>query len=131
MNETILPPFAVTAAAIRQLEDLGGSARIDIEDGGCCGRTYVFSQDPKGIGDTRYGCPGAELFVSATAGAVLAGATLDYSDRIKPPRFRVIRNPNTPERCPCNRSFGRAWPGKGQPECRSRCSMPWDAEPLG
>ncbi len=129
MSETTLPPFAVTAAAIRQLEHLGGSARVDIEDGGCCGRTYVFTREPAGQGDARYGCPGAELYVSAAAGAVLAGATLDYSDRIKPPRFRVIRNPNTPERCPCNRSFGHAWPGRGQPGCRSRCSMPWDVEP--
>lgn len=46
MSETILPPFAVTAAAIRQLEVLGGSARVDIEDGGCCGRTYVFTREP-------------------------------------------------------------------------------------
>lgn len=128
MTETIYPPFAVTAAAIRQLADLG-SARVDVQAGGCCGRTYVFTLDPVEDGDARYGCPGAELVVSAAAGAVLAGATLDYSDRIKPPRFRVIRNPNTPERCPCNRSFGRAWPGTGQPECRSRCSMPWDAQP--
>jgi iron-sulfur cluster assembly accessory protein len=126
MTETVLPPFAVTAAAIRQLEVMGGSARVDIRDGGCCGSTYVFTQDAGIESDTRSGCVGAELFVSDAARVVLTGATLDYSATIKPARFRVMRNPNTPTRCPCNRSFGRDWPGKAQPGCMAKSPMPWN-----
>lgn len=126
MAEIVFPPFIVTAAAIRQLELIGGHARVDIQNGGCCGNTYVFTQGPGNDSDTKYGCPGAELFVSDAARAVLVGATLDYSPTVKPARFRVLKNPNTPKRCPCNRSFGRDWPGKGQPACAARTPMPWE-----
>ena len=122
---TILPPFVVTPAAVRQIEALGGSVRVDIATGGCCGSTYVFTADPAARTDVAYGCPGAVLAVSPVALPVLTGARLDYSARIKPPRFRVIGNPNTPERCPCNRSFGEQWPGRGQPDCRANTPMPW------
>ena len=123
MAETVFPPFTVTAAAIRQLELMGGRARVD---GGCCGNTYVFTRGPGSDSDAKYGCRGAELFVSDAAHAVLVGATLDYSPTVKPARFRVLKNPNTPKGCPCNRSFGRDWPGKGQPGCSARSPMPWD-----
>jgi len=126
MAETVFPPFPVTAAAIRQSELMGGHARVDIQDGGCCGNTYVFTRARGTDSDARYRCPGAELFVSEAARAVLAGATLDYSPTIKPARFRVLKNPNTPKRCPCNRSFGCDSPRKGQPGCASRTPMPWD-----
>ena len=129
-DSTVLPPFQVTRAAIDQIETLGGSVRIDIEDGGCCGSTYTFVQlaadytpDP---GEHRFGCPGAWLIVGSKASEVLPGATLDYSPRLKPPRFRVINNPNTPEVCSCRRSFGQPWPGPGQPTCRSYLPMSWD-----
>jgi hypothetical protein len=37
--ETVFPPFAVTEAAVAQIEAVGGVVRIDVADGGCCGRT--------------------------------------------------------------------------------------------
>jgi hypothetical protein len=49
-----------------------------------------------------------------------------YGARLKPPRFRVLVNPNTPLRCPCRRSFGVEWPGREQPDCQSYVPMPWD-----
>jgi hypothetical protein len=58
--------------------------------------------------------------------SVLPGATLDYAGRLKPPRFRVLRNPNTTHVCACRRSFGEPWPGPRQPACRSYQPMPWD-----
>ncbi len=124
--DLVLPPFKVTPAAITKIEQLGGRTRLDLEVGGCSGHTYVFSISHALGSDLVYGCPGAELIVSASAHAVLTGATVDYSDRIKPPRFRVINNANTALRCPCNRSFGQEWPGKRQPTCRARTKMPWD-----
>ena len=125
--DPVLPPFTVTRAAIGKIEQLGGRTRIDLEAGGCSGNTYFFTTDQALESDAVYGCVGAKLIVSATVQPILEGATLDYSDRITPPRFRVINNPNTPLRCPCNRSFGRQWPGKGQPGCRARTAMPWDS----
>ncbi|WP_164544977.1 HesB/IscA family protein [Antribacter gilvus] len=126
-DSLVLPPFDVTRAAIGQIEALGGAVRLTVEDGGCCGLTYHFTDAPGSDGDERFGCPGAELYVSAPAVEVLQGARLDWSGRIKPPRFRVLANPNTPLRCPCNRSFGKEWPGRGQPGCRAATPMPWDA----
>ena len=47
----------------------------------------------KGVeGDAAFGCPGAELFVSQPALEVLTGATLDYTDRHTPRRFRPSRS---------------------------------------
>lgn len=123
--ETTYPPFAVTTAAVEQIEAVGGAVRVDLQAGGCCGSTYVFTAEPAARADLTFGCPGALLAVSRGALQVLTGAKLDYSGRMKPPRFRVIGNPNTPERCPCNRSFGDQWPGRGQPDCRARTPMPW------
>ena len=127
MTDTVFPPFTVTPAAVEQLSVLG-SVRLDIADGGCCGDTYEFSTEQREPTDWAFGCSGAELIVSVTAEPILRAATLDYSSRIKPPRFRIIKNPNTPDCCPCNRSFGKEWPGKRLKECRSRALMPWDEE---
>lgn len=124
--ETSFPPFGVSAAAVEQIEAVGGSVRVDIEAGGCCGSAYVFTAEPAAESDHAFGCPGAVLAVSRSALPVLTGARLDYSPRVKPPRFRVIGNPNTPKRCPCNRSFGEQWPGRGEPDCRATTPMPWD-----
>lgn len=129
---TVLPPFAVTASARCAIEELGGAVRVDVEDGGCCGRTYVLAlvdpESPTVAPDARYGCPGAWLVVSPQAEVVLTGAELDYAVRLRPPRFRILRNPNTVDVCPCRRSFGAPWPGPRQPTCRSYAPMPWDEE---
>lgn len=128
----MFPPFQVTRAAIDEIERLGGALRIELEEGGCCGLTYTYAKLPTDYtlapGDQQYGCPGAWLIVGGRVAALLPGAKLDYSDRIKPPRFRVIGNPNTPEICACRRSFGQPWPGPRQPTCRSYLPMPWDTQ---
>ena len=120
-----LPPFRVTEAAIDEIVRAGGSVRFDLERGGCCGTAYRFSASGPLRDDALFGCRGAELAVGPAALAVVAGATLDYGARLSPPRYRVVRNPNTPVRCPCNRSFGSAWPGYRLPGCRASCPMPW------
>lgn len=129
---TVHPPFTVSREAIEAIETLGGAVRVGLEQGGCCGTTYVFTlvdADAEEVrGDARYGCPGAWLFVTAAAGAVLEGASLDYGARLRPPRFRILRNPNTEHVCACRRSFGEPWPGPRQPTCRSYAPMPWDGD---
>lgn len=129
-NQIVLPPFEVTPAAVEKIVDLGGAVRIEVEDGGCCGTAYSYDRAESEVprdGESRFGCPGAWLIVGRRAAEVLRGATLDYSDRIKPPRFRVLHNPNTAEICACRRSFGHPWPGPGQPTCHSYKPMPWDS----
>lgn len=127
---TVFPPFTVTKAAVEAIVALGGAVRLDLEEGGCCGTTYSFAlADPDVMpepDETRYGCPGAWLVIGAEAASVMPGATLDYGARLRPARFRVIKNPNVAEVCTCRRSFGNVWPGPGQPTCRSYAPMPWD-----
>lgn len=131
-DATVFPPFTVTAAAIEEIAALGGAVRLDLQAGGCCGTAYVYDQvdpaRPEAPGDATYGCPGAWLIVSHAAARVLPGSTLDYSGHLKPPRFRIIDNPNTDHVCACRRSFGQPWPGPGQPTCRAYQPMPWDTD---
>ncbi|GAA1730605.1 hypothetical protein [Brachybacterium phenoliresistens] len=130
MTDPVLPPFTVTPAAIAQIAELGGAVHIDLVSGGCCGTVYDFSafeDRAEAVEGSRFGCPGAWLLVAPDALEVLSGATLDFSARIRPPRFRVLRNPGTEQVCPCRRSFGTAWPGPGSAACRSYEPMPWDA----
>lgn len=128
----VLPPFTVTRAVIDEITALGGTLLLDLEEGGCCGTAYAFSlpTDTTSLpdGTRRYGCAGAWLYVSPQAAEVMEGATLDHRARTRPPRFSVLRNPNTPELCPCRRSFGQPWPGRGEHRCRSYLPMPWDDE---
>lgn len=79
MTDTVFPPFTVARTAIEQ----------------------------RAPTNWNFGCPRAELIASATAEPILRAATLDYGSWINPPQFLIIRNPNTPDRCPCNRSFGK------------------------
>jgi len=75
---TRLPPFQVSRTAVDQMSTVGGTVRIDIEDGGCCGSTWVFSQGEAASSVQVFGCPGALLAVSAAALALLveSGSTM-------------------------------------------------------
>lgn len=120
-------PVTLTQAAREQIRALGRCLRLSLEEGGCCGRTYAFG---------LFGQPADLVFtegdlilrMTSETQAVLAGATLDYGARLTLPRFRVLNNPNTPQRCACNRSFGQPFPGKSTPHCRAYCPMPWHKE---
>lgn len=127
MEQTRHPPFAVTRAAIDQITSVGGTVRIDVEEGGCCGQTWTFDRGEPSPSDELFGCPGAILAVSETALGLLRQARLDYGAALKPPRYRVLSAPG--EGCPCRRSFGMPWPGRGQRDCRAATPMPWDLPP--
>lgn len=119
-------PFTLTDAARDQIRALGGHLRIALEAGGCCGTAYVFTLEDV-ASDLHFAIDDFVIRLSPEAVLILEGAHLDYGARIKPPRFRVLRNPNTPERCACNRSFGKPFPGKATPQCRAYEPMPWNA----
>jgi iron-sulfur cluster assembly accessory protein len=122
-------PCVPTSAAQGEIRRLGGALRIGLDAGGCCGTSYVFGLDAQ-PGDLSFTEAGLTLCLSPAAAAVLTGARLDYGARLRPPRFRVLANPNTPERCACNRSFGRPFPGKATKACRAYEPMPWDGPAL-
>lgn len=115
--------LTLTPTAHTEILSLGGELFISLEAGGCCGMAYQFALVGQGEVHLRLG--EVSLHLTAAAQAVLNGATLDYGSKLRPPRFRVLRNPNTPLRCACNRSFGSAFPGKKTPQCRAACPMPW------
>lgn len=125
-------PFTVTPSAVSEIASLGGILYVSLEGGGCCGRFYAFSTqapcDLPRADKAAFSFDGVQIVLSHEALEVLHSATIDFSSRIRPPRFRVLRNPNTPDTCPCRRSFGAPWPGRGQATCRSYSPMPWDLE---
>ncbi|HYF76071.1 MAG TPA: iron-sulfur cluster assembly accessory protein [Symbiobacteriaceae bacterium] len=119
--------LTVTTAAADKVLALGGQLRIELRQGGCCGTHYCFLLAGPQPGDIAI-APG--IHAAPDAAQILQGARLDYGAHLKPPRFRVLKNPNTPHRCPCGRSFGKPWPGKETPQCQAYVPMPWDETEL-
>lgn len=114
----------LTPAAIHEIEHLG-SLRLDLAGGGCCGRYYCFSLEGASPGDVIIPAGTAALALSPRAAAAVLGSVLDYGAGLRPPRFRILRNPNTSLRCPCGRSFGQPYPGKSGPDCKAYEPMAW------
>lgn len=123
-------PFDVTKAAREQIRALGGRLYIGTEPGGCCGTSYVFSAGSRAACSDldEFDADDAVVVMEPETTQLLSGAKLDYSGRIRPPRFRVLKNPNTQDVCPCKRSFGKPWPGSGERACRAYVPMEWDEE---
>lgn len=104
----------LTPQAVAKVRELGG-VRLSLESGGCCGTCYRFRRQGPMEGDTVVD----GLALSPEAAAAVRGAVIDYGAALKPPRFRVLRNPNTPLKCPCSRSFGSPWPGRCTAACEA------------
>jgi iron-sulfur cluster assembly accessory protein len=122
----------VTAAARAEIQalttasqDMARSLRIQLLPGGCCGTYYGFSIDEQQHDDLVEEHQGIHIFLTSAAAVILDGAKLDYGSRLKPPRFRILHNPNTPVKCPCRRSFGMPYSGKHSPYCKAYEPMPW------
>lgn len=111
----------LTPRAAAKLLELGG-VRLTLEAGGCCGTCWRFRLGGPRPGDLV--CDG--LAVASDCAALLQGAVIDYGATLKLPRFRVLRNPNTPLKCPCGRSFGAPWPGRCTAACEAYRPMEWE-----
>lgn len=127
--------LTVTARAVAKITELtraSGSQmeglRIDLRPGGCCGTFYHFSLDLPASGDLVWEVSTARIITTPAVAQLVQGARLDYGAGLKPPRFRILRNPNTPVKCPCGRSFGSPYPGKSTPFCQAYTPMCWDQE---
>lgn len=113
-------------AKIRELtqDDPYKYLRVALSAGGCSGTYYRFELAIPEAEDVRDDA--LRLALTPDAATVLRGARLDYGAKLRPVRFRVLRNPNTPIKCPCGRSFGAPFPGKVTPQCQAYVQMPWD-----
>lgn len=102
-------PLTITDAAARQLAAFvaknGKHVRLEINPGGCSGFDLKFAADEARSDDVRLGTPGAELLVDTISLGLIAGATVDYVDKIGKEGFVVEKIPNLESRCGCGTSF--------------------------
>lgn len=111
MTETISPlDFSdVAAAKVAQLIADDGNAqlklRIAVSGGGCAGFKYDFLFDETVADDDfRIDRNGVCVLVDAISMQYLAGAQVDYEDRLEGARF-LIRNLRASTTCGCGSSF--------------------------
>ena len=79
--------------------------RIFVTGGGCSGFQYGFAfDDERKDDDVRVERGPVKVVVDAMSLQYLAGAEIDYEDKLDGARF-VIRNPNAAATCGCGSSF--------------------------
>jgi len=103
----VLTPAAaarVSAIAVRQ----GRAAalfRVGVEGGGCSGFQYSFGMaDAPEPDDITVQTDGVTLLVDQTSLPFVAGATIDYVEKLGAASFQVT-NPNASAGCGCGSSF--------------------------
>lgn len=79
--------------------------RVAVQPGGCSGLRYQLFFDERSLdGDIVTDYHGVEVVVDRMSAPYLAGATIDYADRIDAQGF-TIDNPNAQGSCACGDSF--------------------------
>ena len=79
--------------------------RIAVQPGGCSGLRYQLFFDERSLdGDIVSDFGGVEVVVDRMSSPYLAGATIDFADRIDAQGF-TIDNPNAQNSCACGDSF--------------------------
>jgi iron-sulfur cluster assembly accessory protein len=79
--------------------------RIAVQPGGCSGLRYQLFFDERSLdGDIVTDFNGVEVVVDRMSSPYLAGATIDFADRIDAQGF-TIDNPNAQGSCACGDSF--------------------------
>ena len=79
--------------------------RIAVQPGGCAGLRYQLFFDERSLdGDVVNDFGGVEVVVDRMSAPYLAGATIDFADRIDAQGF-TIDNPNAQNSCACGDSF--------------------------
>ena len=100
---------AVAAEKVKGLLDQEGRddlrLRVAVQPGGCSGLRYQLFFDERSLdGDVVAGFDGVEVVVDRMSSPYLAGATIDFADRIDAQGF-TIDNPNAQNSCACGDSF--------------------------
>src|SRR4051794_38735884 len=111
---TTAPPTGViltdvAAAKVKALIEQEGRddlrLRIAVQPGGCSGLRYQLFFDERSLdGDIVDDFHGVEVVVDRMSSPYLAGATIDFADRIDAQGF-TIDNPNAQSSCACGDSF--------------------------
>jgi len=79
--------------------------RLAVQPGGCSGLRYQLFFDERSLdGDVVSEFGGVEVVTDRMSAPYLAGATIDYADRIDAQGF-TIDNPNAQNSCACGDSF--------------------------
>ncbi|HEX6967702.1 MAG TPA: iron-sulfur cluster insertion protein ErpA [Micromonosporaceae bacterium] len=79
--------------------------RVAVQPGGCSGLRYQLYFDDRSLdGDIVTDYDGVEVVVDRMSAPYLAGATIDFADRIDAQGF-TIDNPNAQNSCACGDSF--------------------------
>jgi iron-sulfur cluster assembly accessory protein len=116
MSETLTAaaPFSVTERAAARVAEIAQSQRGSQQDaalrvsvlaGGCSGFQYKFDLDPHTAPDDLViHQEGATVLVDPVSLDLLAGAQLDYVDKLMGSYFAVT-NPNATSACGCGTSF--------------------------
>ena len=99
----------VAAQKVKALIDQEGRddlrLRIAVQPGGCSGLRYQLFFDERSLdGDMVNAFDGVEVVVDRMSAPYLAGATIDFVDRIDAQGF-TIDNPNAQGSCACGDSF--------------------------
>ncbi len=99
----------VAAANVKRLITQEGRddlrLRIAVQPGGCSGLRYQLFFDERSLdGDIVADFDGVEVVVDRMSSPYLAGATIDFADRIDAQGF-TIDNPNAQNSCACGDSF--------------------------
>ena len=97
------------AAKVKALLDQEGrddlALRVAVQPGGCSGLRYQLFFDERSLdGDVVTDYDGVEVVVDRMSAPYLAGATIDFADRIDAQGF-TIDNPNAQGSCACGDSF--------------------------
>jgi iron-sulfur cluster assembly accessory protein len=97
------------AAKVKALLDQEGrddlALRVAVQPGGCSGLRYQLFFDERSLdGDIVSDFGGVEVVVDRMSAPYLAGATIDFADRIDAQGF-TIDNPNAQNSCACGDSF--------------------------
>ena len=99
----------VAAAKVKALLEQEGRddlrLRVAVQPGGCSGLRYQLFFDERELdGDIVSEFGGVEVVVDRMSAPYLAGATVDFADRIDAQGF-TIDNPNAGGSCACGDSF--------------------------
>ena len=99
----------VAASKVKSLLEQEGrddlSLRISVQPGGCSGLRYQLFFDERTLdGDVTTDFGGVTVVVDRMSSPYLAGATIDFADRIDAQGF-TIDNPNAQNSCACGDSF--------------------------
>ena len=103
--------FAVTERAAARIAEIvaaegrDAALRIAVLAGGCSGFQYKFElEDTPEPDDLVIERSGAKVFVDAASLDLLAGAELDYVEKLIGSHF-AVKNPNASSGCGCGTSF--------------------------